>query len=130
MTPRGFLDDYRDTWTAILQDRSGIEALTPFFDMPCTMVLADETTRRVRTEAELLAFNTDRVTSFKAGGAAIAEFISISINRAEEDTAFAAVNWALRRADGSTERRWHHSYTLQKPGDSWRIALSTFRHGA
>lgn len=123
------IEDYRAAWNAALADPAALDRVTSFFHLPCLVIGADGATRFFQALEDVRAFNAARLAEFRAGGVA-----SVAVRGARgvshgPATALAVVDWALLRADGSTERAWRHHYTVRlAPPPS--ILVSAFQTGS
>jgi hypothetical protein len=68
-SPREFVERYRSAGEQVMNGRSGITAMTPFFSIPCLMVGADGAVTQYTTPQQVQSFNQSRLDAFKAGGA-------------------------------------------------------------
>jgi hypothetical protein len=129
-SPRDFVEKYRSAWEQVMNRRSGIATMTPFFNIPCLMVGAEGAVTQYTTPQQVQSFNQSRLEAFNAGGATRARVLGCDAMTLGNHAALAVVNWELSRNDGSIERAWRHYYNLVQTADGWRILLSAFHAGS
>ena len=129
-TLKDFPTLYLDAWQGVLEGAHGCDALSPFFHLPCHMILSDGQPLDIASETDLIAFNEQRRATFLGAGVTRARLCGSDLTTQGAHTALITANWELLRDDGSLERSWRHFYTMIRPAKSWVIVVSAFRAGS
>jgi len=126
---RSFIEDYRATWQRAIAAQD-VRALTRFFHVPYFAVGGDGGVTALMSEADIEAFNRDRLKLFLQDNAARWALRGCDPMALGTQGAFVTVNWEGRRADGSIARAWRHYYNLVRTPAGLKILVSTFSAGS
>ncbi|WP_137700902.1 hypothetical protein [Marimonas lutisalis] len=132
LSSRKLIEDYRETWEAVIRGSEPLTALDGYFNVPCFMVSNEGDLKLYASQEEIRSFNQSRLDAFRAGEAHNASLRAVDVQSQGDHVSLVTVNWELTRQDVSLERAWRHYYTVLASPDVQvpKIIVSAFQTGS
>ena len=118
---RGFFEKYSEAFEAI--DGNRIAAL---YYMPTVTMRGDGSIHCLQSRDELAKFFQGVEDTYYRDGYRSGSFKNLQVLPIGGRSAFATMDWEMRRGDGTLIRGWRHSYNVVRVGNGWQILVSTF----
>ena len=118
---RNFFEQYNEAFTSIDGNR-----IAAFYYMPTVTMRGDGSIHCLQSRDELAKFFQGVADTYYKDGSRTGSLKNLQVLPIGGRSAFATMDWEMRRSDGTLIRGWRHSYNVVRVGNGWQILVSTF----